>query len=844
MKKGFCKILSLALCLVAVFSAVAFAAACDNESEEIAPPPPETCTVTVNGQESKVNKGGTFTLPQTFTPENADFEFVRWIIEGEHALDGNVITVNGDLTITAETRRKAAVKIKDGIPLAFTVGDDAKTITVSEYITTHGNTVTVNSSEPNVAAVSISGDTVTVKAATHGTASVTVSCGDIEITFAVTVSEQQIIVPSVPSVKNPEVEISETHDFYNGNLTVNLAENIERPELITSYSVNSQEVQGGEYTLTNNESYTDTPALITLNVTAEYNGGSLNYAYKVNVINSAAYRVENGGFDNGLNGWTKTGEIGNISEATAYWTNENDGAGYSFNADDKFFSAYEPEDKFERNMGALVSSTFKIAQNRVITFKLGGAKHDIFVDIVDTADGAILARYGNSAWAETTTDGVKCGCTLIAYKAVLPQAAAGKTAYIRVIDMASSDYGVLFCDSFVTYYENEPEGEFTPAVDITDRPATIYDIYNGGFENDMAGWFISGGEIGAVTSDKSYWNDGDGEAVTDRAYGQEGEKLFSWWSWEGNKKGEADEGHEINREGNMGTLTSNMFVLKNNKAVSFMLGGANRNVYVELVNAESGTVIAVFRNDNVAGGKEGCLVRYHYTVTELEKETLCYFRVVDVAVSGWGCFTADGFKVNLDEEPEESAAAQNRLDEYKTAVNGSFETGNLDGWTAPADNALGGVTNTEEAKDYYQTNEETKDGDYLFTFEYNGNKEGGKGVIRSSAFILQKNGIVSFRFGAAHNREVYINVYTAGGKLLATFRNNAYTQNTVMVQYYYEFDNDEEISCYFEIVDNATSDYGCIVMDDFRVNLAEAPQNAVLGSALTKAERDEANNNI
>ena len=86
----------------------------------------------------------------------------------------------------------------------------------------------------------------------------------------------------------------------------------------------------------------------------------------------------------------------------------------------------------------------------------------------------------------------------------------------------------------------------------------------------------------------------------------------------------------------MGTLTSNMFVLKNNKAVSFMLGGANRNVYVELVNAESGTVIAVFRNDNVAGGKEGCLVRYHYTVTELEKETLCYFRVVDVAVAGWG----------------------------------------------------------------------------------------------------------------------------------------------------------------------------------------------------------------
>ncbi|MDE7464688.1 MAG: hypothetical protein K2M48_06630, partial [Clostridiales bacterium] len=183
--------------------------------------------------------------------------------------------------------------------------------------------------------------------------------------------------------------------------------------------------------------------------------------------------------------------------------------------------------------------------------------------------------------------------------------------------------------------------------------------------------------------------------------------------------------------------------------------------------------------------------------------------------------------------------------EYKAMVNGSFEDGNLNGWTAPDDNILGKVTDTEKSEGWYQTNEGAKDGNYLFTFYYdNGeeyvNTEGGTGVIRSSAFILEKNGIVSFRFGAAHNSEVYINLYTTGGVLLATFRNNAWTADTVMVQYYYQFDNTEEISCYFEVVDKATGDYGCIVMDDFRVNLDVAPDGAVLGSALTKAEREAA----
>lgn len=892
--------------------------------------PATTYTVTVDGEVvDTVNAGDTYTLPAAVSSSDDDFEFAGWKINGgELKQPGEDITVNSDVVITAEFTRKAAEKVTDGITVNLLTEDSTeRVLNISDYIVTHGNTVTAQSGNEDIASVALNAKagTLTITAVAVGNTTVTLTCGEVTVTFTVNVSEPSedtpvfengtiafdlfdkssdsytfeitaptgsnftydyVVTPatgvsvsgntltytasaavknlvlnvavtatdatlgtrntsfvvtvnvtdSTPTAKESVVTASSVADLFKGALKIDLAANINHAENVSSYKVGGATVTGTEYEITG--SYTDVATPVVLSVEAVIDASrSVTYTYTVNVIDSTKYRITNGGFDHGLDGWTKIGEIGNVSTATAYWTNENGGAGYSFNADGKFFSAYEPEDKFERNIGALVSTTFKVSQSRIITFKLGGAQHDVFVDVVDAANGAIIARYGNSAWAEYTNE-LKTGCTLIAYKATLPASAAGKTVYIRVIDMASSYYGVLFCDSFETYHDKAPASGFIDAVDITERPATVYDIYNGSFEKDMAGWSTLGGEIGAVTSDKCYWNNGLHDAVAGTAgvnpdakdYGQDQNKLFSWWSWDDVKN------DQVNREGNMGTLTGSMFVLKDNKYVSFMIGGGeNRNVYVELVNAESGSIVALFHNDGFDGGK---LIKYHYKA-ELGKDTLCYFRVVDVAVSGWGCFAVDGFEVNLDEAPANSTLAVSKLNDYKDVVNGGFETGNLDGWTAPADNILGGVVNSDpDEGTWYHNNDATKEGSYLFTFNYNGNKEGGTGVIRSSTFILQKNGIVSFRFGAAHNREVYINVYTAGGKLLATFRNNAYTQDTVMVQYFYQFDNAEELSCYFEIVDNATNTYGCIVMDDFQVNLAKAPTGAVLGSALTKDERD------
>lgn len=654
----------------------------------------------------------------------------------------------------------------------------------------------------------------------------------LKVTILVAVTSEDAPVLKKTSVEN---EIDVYFADNKTDITIDFSENVENiGGLELEYAVtldgNSLTLDGTSYTYTYG-SYTETAeeVVFTVTVSFSHNGETktLEYNYTLKLKDTTEYRITNGGFDDGLDGWTlSNGNLGGVNADETYWK-EN----ISFNNDGNFFNAYYFDGEGKENAtGALTSETFILGGSGWITYKLGGAKNadKVFLDIVEKDTGAILARYYNNSFSNIDGNAVR-GCTLIDYKAKLSEQYLGKTVYIRISDNGIDDFGLFFVDSFETYYAEEPAGDFTEAVEITERPQTIYDILNGGFESDLYGWTLLG-SIGAVTSDKGYWNNGNPEDTT-KEYGKEGEKLFSWWSWDSNANEGA--GAEVNREGNLGTLTSNMFVLKAGKYVSFLFGGGKyRNVYIELVNAESGSIIAVFRNDDFEDGK---LKSYSYKVDELTEETLCYFRITDNAVKDWGCFTADGFKVNLDSAPEGSKEAVNHRSEYSSMVNGSFETGNLDGWTMGEKTVLGAVTNTEKAESWYQTNENTKDGDYLFTFYYhNGteyvNVEENTGIIRSSTFILEKNGIISFRLGAAKNSEVYINVYTTGGRLLATFRNNAYEADTVMVQYYYQFDNDEEISCYFEVVDNATREYGCIVMDDFRVNLDAAPENAVLGS--------------
>ena len=47
-----------------------------------------------------------------------------------------------------------------------------------------------------------------------------------------------------------------------------------------------------------------------------------------------------------------------------------------------------------------------------------------------------------------------------------------------------------------------------------------------------------------------------------------------------------------------------------------------------------------------------------------------------------------------------------------------------------------------------------------------------------------------------------------------------------MFAYYYQYTG-EDTECFFRVVDNSTGNYGCFVVDDFRVNLEAAPEDFI-----------------
>ena len=334
------------------------------------------------------------------------------------------------------------------------------------------------------------------------------------------------------------------------------------------------------------------------------------------------YQLYNGGFEEGLSGWTLVGNIGGISSDRNYWVGDPESAeGFAFGMDgDKMFSAYVPGAE-ERLVGTLTSSTFKIGGSGFVTFKVGAMRDEnyVYIDVVDAHSKQILARYYNGLWSERTDD-KKSGCTLIAYKADL-SAFMGKEVFFRISDNADSGYGLFFVDSFVTYYENEPEG-FNVATPVNyEVTGTIYDLFNGGFEmGDVQGWWNIG-QPGHVTNATAFFNG--------RSYCKEGNYLYS---------GVEDHLAGNGLESNVGSLISSIFELSGSGYISFMLGGGgNALCYVQVVDAVTGEILARYHQQEM---DEAVLKTYVADLSAYIGRTV-RLQVVDQAISDWGCVTFD-----------------------------------------------------------------------------------------------------------------------------------------------------------------------------------------------------------
>ena len=534
-------------------------------------------------------------------------------------------------------------------------------------------------------------------------------------------------------------------------------------------------------------------------------------------LDTTANRLENGGFENGLEGWVVVGNIGNVSADKNYWLNDPESAeGFEFGLDgDKMFSAYAPGAE-ESAVGTLTSSTFVVGGSGFVTFKLGAARDDnyVYIDVVDADTKQILARYYNGLWADRT-EGQKSGCTLVAYKADL-SAFAGREVFFRISDNADSGYGLFFADSFVTYYEAEPDG-FNVATPVNyEISGTIYDLFNGSFEmGDVQGWW-NNEQIGVVTNANGYWGD-------NIPYEKVGDFLFT---------GVESFGADTMREGNRGTLTSSVFEIGGTGWISFKLGGGgNELCYVQVIDAVTGEILARYHQQAQQDAK---LIQYVADLSAYIGRT-ARIQVVDQAENGWGCVSFDHVVTYYPEGTAlpEGITANNIYYVNYNITNGSFENG-LEGWTqhiweAGAHNTLGWVESSEHDAGWYTKNDDRKDGNNIFTFcrPDGTNCENTKGELVSSTFTLKQDSFVSFRFGGAGTRAVRIELVKADGTVIATFYNEAPGKvNTEMYAYFYQYTG-ETTECFFRVVDDSVSNYGCFVVDDFRVNLESAPEGFI-----------------
>ena len=549
------------------------------------------------------------------------------------------------------------VEVVEDADTSFRMGaGNTLEIILSDYVNTNGLSKITYAIVANHAAITV-GSVVDGK--------VILTAGEVSETTLVTVSitvsydgaeklavELTVEISSeLPPVVQQEEFVKEIdlYDLENKeNIVLDLSENIDNAgNLALTYTVDGNVIDNAAYTFTFG-AYNDQVVYETIVVTVSYTANgevqTIQYTYKLALTDSTEYRLQNGGFENGLNGWNIVGSIGDVSDATHYWLNDPENAdGFAFGLDGSFmFSAYAPG-AFETAVGTLTSATFKVGGSGFVTFKVGAMKnqHYVFIDVVDAQTKQILARYYNGLWADRT-EGAKSGCTLVAYKADL-SAFMGREVFFRISDNAKNDYGLFFLDSFETYYATEPQG-FNGATAVSYQlPATVYDIQNGSFETGNAdGWTMDITEAGAHNT--LGWV--QSEEINATWYAQNGDTkdgtfLFTFVT-------PAD----VNCESSKGTLQSSIFTLKQNAFIAFKFGGAgngqNHGVYIELCKAD-GTVIATFYND--AEGKIHTKMNAYFYQYQGE-EADCFLRVVDDSTGDYGCFVVDDFRVNLEAAPE------------------------------------------------------------------------------------------------------------------------------------------------------------------------------------------------
>ncbi|MEI2396789.1 GH32 C-terminal domain-containing protein [Paenibacillus phytohabitans] len=561
-------------------------------------------------------------------------------------------------------------------------------------------------------------------------------------------------------------------------------------------------------------------------------------------VTDTVYQIQNPGFETGdMMGWTVVnGEAfgpDSVSDETTWWAEQ-----IPYNQEGAYHLNGWKND--EAATGVLRSSTFELGGSGWVSFKLGGAKNPntAYVNIVEAQTGQVIARYGNSAFADVGFPNPSQGLRLAnmeQYKADLSEY-LGKKLYVEIVDNATADWGVVFADAFFMYHESEPaEGivatDIKPDIELT----SPYEVDNPGFETgDMSGWTVVRGQAfgqDSVSDEATWW----AEQIP---YNQEGAFHLNGWK------------HD---EAATGVLRSSTFELSGSGWISFKLGGAKNpnKAYINVVEAESGQVIARYGNSAFAdvgfpnpaqGLRLANMEQYKADLSEYLGKKL-YVEIVDNATTDWGVIFADAFFMYHEAEPAEGIAATDIKPDFKRyqIENPSFETGNLTGWTVEEGEAFGPNSVSDETTFWVEQIPYNQEGTYhLNGLKYN---ETATGKLRSSTFELGGTGWITFRLGGGkHTDQVYVNVINADtGDMIARYGNTEFNEYGFpdpaqglrlanMEQYKADLSKYIGKKLYVEIVDNGYADWGVIFADAFHTFNELVPEEGVMADNIMPNE--------